>query len=31
MKRILNAFLEFLEAWGEHRYKTSQRRGYGMY
>ena len=31
MKRVLNAFWNFLEAWGEHRYQIAKRRGYGMY
>ena len=31
MKRILNSIWDFLEAWGEHRYKMLKRSGYGMY
>jgi len=31
MKRILNAIWNFLEAWGEYRFKQARRRGYGMY
>jgi len=29
MKRFLNAILDFLEDWGEHRYRASKR--YGSY
>ena len=29
MKQVLNAILDFLEAWGEHRYQASKR--YGSY
>jgi hypothetical protein len=31
MKRVLNAFWDFLEAWGEHRYQMAKRRGSGMH
>ena len=29
MKQVLNAIWDFLEAWGEHRYKIAKR--YGFY
>lgn len=31
MKRVLNAFWNFLEAWGEHRYQMAKKRGFAMY
>ena len=31
MKRVLNAIWDFLEAYGEHRYRLAKKRGYGMY
>jgi hypothetical protein len=29
MKKLLNAFWEFLVAWGEHRYEVAKRHGHG--
>ena len=31
MKKVLNVLWDFLEAYGEHRYKLAKKRGYGMY
>jgi hypothetical protein len=31
MKRVLNAFWNFLEAWGEFRYQAAKKRGFSMY
>ena len=31
MKKILNAFWNFLAAWGEHRYQVAKKRGFAMY
>lgn len=28
MKQFLNAFWEFLEAWGQHRYEVAKRHGF---
>lgn len=31
MKNVLKALWDFLESWGEHRYKIAKRNGYMMY
>lgn len=31
MKKVLNVIWDFLQAYGEHRYKLAKKRGYGMY
>ena len=31
MKQFLNAFWNFLEAWGEYRHQVAKRRGYMYY
>jgi len=31
MRRVLNAIWNFLEAWGQHRYKLAKKHGFRMY